>query len=107
MTLQKAEAIAKDYNGGDGLSLKELCWKYKLSHYIIRTTLIRQGVYVPRRKLYETFKITEQSNAWKLAHAEKLLNKVLFRHEGGLLPDRLLYLEIKDYFKNKNDNNYD
>lgn len=107
MTLQKAEAIVKDYDGGDGLSLKELAGKHNLSHYIIRITLIRQGVYVPKRKMYETFKVTEQSSAWKLAHAEKLLNKVLFRHEGGLLPDRLLYLEIKDYFKNKNDNAYD
>lgn len=35
--------------------------------------------------------------ASKLHAARTLLEKVIYRHEGGLLPDRLLYNEIKSF----------
>ena len=40
----------------------------------------------------ENAKLKEQAEGWR-----PLLEKVLHRHEGGLLPDRLLYLEIKKF----------
>jgi hypothetical protein len=42
----------------------------------------------------------EELKRWK-EEAKKLLEKVIYRHEGGLLPDRLLYLEIKTFLDGK------
>ena len=39
--------------------------------------------------------------ATKLHQARALLEKVIYRHEGGLLPDRLLYTEINTFLDGK------
>jgi hypothetical protein len=44
--------------------------------------------------------IKEELNE-KLNKATRLLEKVVFPHEGGLLPDRLLYNEIKTFLDGK------
>lgn len=43
-----------------------------------------------------TSTLNDQANA-----ARALLEKVIYRHEGGLLPDRLLYNEIKSFLNGK------
>lgn len=43
--------------------------------------------------------ITEYAS--KLHEARTLLEKFIFRHEGGLLPDRLLYNDIKTFLDGK------
>jgi hypothetical protein len=50
---------------------------------------------------FESYK--EETSATRTANVEmiKLLKKVKHRHEGGLLPDRLLYTEIKMFLDGK------
>lgn len=105
MTPRMISQIIQDYNSGNGLSLKEIAAKYYISYYLARNVLIRSGVYLPQRKIYHDG--NADSAEWLLVHAEALLNKVIQRHEGGLLPDRFLYEQIKEYFKTKKLNKND
>lgn len=103
MTPRILDAIVQDYHGGNGLALKELAAKYHLSYYVIRSALIRRGVYLPHHKIFKVDDANSSSYAWRLMRAEILLKKVVERHEGGLLPDRFLYDKINEYFKTNND----
>jgi hypothetical protein len=56
----------------------------------------KAGTTVYATKLYQAQQEIEELKRWK-DEAKKLLEKVIHRHEGGLLPDRLLYNEIKSF----------
>src|ERR1044072_4605010 len=88
--VKKIEKDSKDYAAVYPFPGSLMGYKYAATEY---ATKLHEWEQMAERRTIEMNKHFQCARD-EAYNAKKLLEKVIDRHEGGLLPDRLLYLEI-------------